>query len=79
MPPVPAVIAKYRRAVTNNEESIQYFELLSQAVDEELRERWESAISAAERGRIEKPELMDIMGNQLKNGTCLVDIAGTKS
>ncbi len=67
---VPSVIAKYRRAVSNNEESSQYFDLISQAVDDDLQQKWEKEISAAEHGRLDRPELMDIMGNQLKNGMC---------
>ncbi len=70
MPLVPSVIAKYRRAVSNNEESSQYFDLISQAVDDDLQQKWEKEISAAENGRLDRPELMDIMGNQLKNGMC---------
>jgi len=50
MPLVPSVIAKYRRAMTNNEESSQYFDLISHAVDDNLRQKWETEISAAERG-----------------------------
>ena len=65
---VPSVITKYCRAMTNNEDSSQYFDLISQAVDDTLREKWEKEITTAESGRIHRPELMDIMGNQLKNG-----------
>ena len=68
MMPVPAVIAKYRRAVLHDRESAEYFDLLSQSVDEELQSQWENAITAAEVGRIANPQLMDIMGNQLKHG-----------
>lgn len=66
---MPSVIGKYRRAVINDRESTEYFELLSSSVDDELRQQWEVAIARAESGRIQHPELMDIMGNQLKTGT----------
>lgn len=61
------MIGKFRRAVINNEESIEYFDHLSQSVDVELRTRWEADISAAEAARVKKPEKMDMMANQLKN------------
>jgi len=68
MMPVTMVITKYHRAVFNDRESKEYFDLLSQSVDEELQSQWENAITAAEVGRIAKPQLMDIMGNRLKHG-----------
>jgi len=49
MPLVPSVIAKYRRAVSNDEESSQYFDLISQAVDDDLQQKWEGNISGRER------------------------------
>ena len=74
MPLVPSVIAKYWHAMTNNEESSQYFDLISQVVDDNLRLKWEAEISAAELGRLHRPERMDIMGNKLKNGMCQASI-----
>lgn len=68
------MIGKYRHVVINNEESIEYFDELSRIVDEDLRTQWESDILAAEAGRIEKPGMMDMMANQLKNCTCMVNI-----
>jgi hypothetical protein len=68
-PPVPSVIGKYRRAVVNQKESTDYFDVISNAVDEELLVKWEAEIKKAESGRVNKPEMMDIMANKLKTGT----------
>jgi hypothetical protein len=60
--------------VINNEESIEYFDHLSQSVDLDLQTRWEADILAAEAARVTKPEKMDMMANQLKNCTSRLDL-----
>jgi hypothetical protein len=64
---VPSVIKKYQRVALNSQDSIEYWEDLSKGVDERLRDQWEAEILQAERGRVHKPQKMDILGNQLKN------------
>jgi len=53
--------------VISSKDSNEYLEDLSNAVDEPLRDEWEAEILQAEQARINKPQRMDILGNQLKN------------
>jgi len=63
------IIKKYKRALENEKESRTYFEDLSDVPTTAQMTAWAAEISKAEAARINKPEVMDVMGPKIKKGS----------